>query len=144
MDDRQQGLRRLVSAGVFSNRADLGKMRGVTPRRPSNPDAITFNEAVKIIGVPAGTLRRWKREGLLTGRRSGRTAYSRSEALALKANPWISGVQAAAILGVSPVRASQLAASGRLPVHLTRSGERVYRRQQIEVVSNARRVRFPR
>jgi predicted site-specific integrase-resolvase len=62
----------------------------------------------------------------------------------LEANPWITGVEAAAILGVSHVRVSQLAANGKIPVHLTQSGERVYRRQQIEVVSNARRVRFPR
>ncbi|WP_412838305.1 MerR family transcriptional regulator [Aeromicrobium yanjiei] len=116
----------------------------MTPRRPVDPDAITFSEAVDIIGLRPGTVRRWKREGLMPGCRRGRTAYSRSEALVLKANPWITGVEAAAILGVSHVRVSQLAANGKIPVHLTRSGERVYRRLQIEVVSNARRIRFPR
>lgn len=114
------------------------------PRKPTDPDAITLREAAEIVGVSTETIRRWKREGLVMGYRHGRTAYSRSEALSLRENPWITGVAAARILGVGHVRVSQLASASKIPVHETPSGERVYRKLQIEVVANARRLRYPR
>jgi predicted site-specific integrase-resolvase len=113
----------------------------VTPRLPRDPDAITRAQAAAILGVGEGTVVRWRREGLLNEQRGGRRLYSRSEAEAVAANPWLTGVQAAEILGVSHVRVSQLADAGKIPVHVTRSGQRVYRKEQIEVVAHAREVR---
>jgi len=113
----------------------------VTPRLPRDPDAITRAQAATILGVGESTVVRWRREGLLIEQRGGRRLYSRSEAEAVAANPWLKGVQAAEILGVGHVRVSQLADAGRIPVHVTKSGRRVYRKAQIAVVANAREVR---
>jgi len=94
-----------------------------------------------ILGVGESTVVRWRREGLLNEQRGGRRLYSRAEAEAVAANLWLTGVQAAEILGVSHVRVSQLADACKIPVHVTRSGQRVYRKEQIAVVANAREVR---
>lgn len=81
---------------------------------------------------------RLRREGLLTEHRGGRRPYSRSEVEAFQKNPWLSGREAAKILEISHNRVSQLAAKKKIPVHRTRSGKRVYRKLQIQVVANAR------
>jgi DNA-binding transcriptional MerR regulator len=112
----------------------------MTPRKVPNPDAITIEEASKISGLSIHVLRRFRREGLLS-RLQGRTTYSRVEVQQLVDDPWLSGVQAAELLGVSHVRVSQLANRDKIPVHLTNSGQRVYRRSQLEVVANARDAR---
>lgn len=118
--------------------ADTGR---VTPRLPSDPDAITLAQAAEILGVSESTVARWRREGLLLEQRGGRRLYSRFEVASVAANPWLTGVQAAEVLEVSHARISQLAEAGKIPVHITNSGQRAYRREQLEVVANARRVR---
>jgi predicted site-specific integrase-resolvase len=112
----------------------------VTRRKRLNPDAISIDEASTITGLSTEVLRRFRREGLLS-RLQGRTTYSRREAQAIADDTWLSGVQAAQILGISHVRVSQLANAEKIPVHLTSSGKRIYRQRQIQVVANARSIR---
>lgn len=122
-------------------RSAHGDTEVVTPRLPHDPDAITRAEAAAILGIAEATVARWRREGLLLEQRGGRRLFSSAEVEAVAANPWLTGAQAAEILGVSHVRVSQLADVGRIPVHVTKSGQRVYRKKQIEVVANARVAR---
>jgi DNA-binding transcriptional MerR regulator len=113
----------------------------MTARKPRNPDAITVAEAAQLLGLSQFRVTRLRREGLLT-KLDGYPSYSRSDVQAFIDNPWINGVQAAIILGVSHVRVSQLAAAEKVPVHHTATGRRVYRLQQLEVVAHARGLRF--
>jgi excisionase family DNA binding protein len=50
----------------------------------------------------------------------------------------VTGTEAAALLGVSHQRVNQLAVGGRLPYVTHRNGTRLYRREQLEVVAQAR------
>lgn len=112
----------------------------VTPRKPVDPDAITLEQAASMLALSTLRVTRLRLEGLLI-RLDGYPSYSRSDIQEFIDNPWLNGVQAAQILGVSHNRVSQLASEERIPVHRTASGRRVYRLQQLEVVANARRVR---
>jgi predicted XRE-type DNA-binding protein len=113
----------------------------MTPRHPVNPDAITLAQAAALLGISELRVSRLRREGLLV-RLDGYPSYSRSDVQQYLDDPWLSGRQAAVILGVSHVRVSQLANEERIPVHRSRSGRRIYRQRQLEVVANARRARF--
>lgn len=113
----------------------------MTARKPLDPDAIPRAEAAEILGVSETTVARWRREGLLVEIRGGRRLYSRTEVNDVRDNPWITGRKASSILGISHVRVSQLAKQEKIPVHVTRSGKRVYRQLQIEIVANARKQR---
>jgi DNA-binding transcriptional MerR regulator len=112
----------------------------MTPRNVPDPDAITVEEASVIAGISVGTAQRYRREGLFTSL-PGRTPYSRREAEQLAHDPWLSGVEAAEILGVSHVRVTQLANKDKIPYHEGASGRRYYKRSQLEVVANARDAR---
>jgi predicted site-specific integrase-resolvase len=113
----------------------------MTPRKPRNPDAITLAEAAELLGMPETTVTRFRREGLLI-QLEGYPSYSRADVQEFVDNPWLNGVQAAMIPGISHARVSQLAASEKIPVHVTASGRRMYRQRQLEVVANARRRRL--
>jgi excisionase family DNA binding protein len=52
---------------------------------------------------------------------------------------WLSGVEAAQVLGLSRQRVQRLAVQGRLPF-VEHKGRRFYRRHQLEVIANARRA----
>lgn len=93
-----------------------------------------------IAGISVGTAQRYRREGLCT-RLPGRTTYSRREAEQLAQDPWLSGVEAADVLGVSHVRVTQLANKDKIPYRVGASGRRYYKRSQLEVVANARDAR---
>lgn len=112
----------------------------MTTRLPRNPDAITRAEAAALLGIGEDAVGRLRREGLLTKELGGRRLYSRSEVEAFVADPWINGVQAAEILGVSHNRVSQLAAADKIPHRLTASGMRVYRKSQMAVTARTRLV----
>jgi hypothetical protein len=47
--------------------------------------------------------------------------------------------QAAAVMGVTKIRVSQLARAGRLPHEVSRHGWRLFRPEQVAVIGNARR-----
>jgi hypothetical protein len=55
---------------------------------------------------------------------------------------WVTGERAARILGVNLTRLNQLATRGFVPFEIHADGTRLYRREQLEVVSNARAVRW--
>lgn len=112
----------------------------MTPRKPRDPDAITLEEAAALLGLTPFRVTRLRREGLLV-RLEGHPTYSRSDVQEYLENPWLTGVQAAIILGVSHARVSQLAAAERIPAHVLPSGRRVYRQRQLEVVARARSLR---
>jgi len=123
-------------------------------RRPSN-FAITRSKAARILAVHVATVDRLIRRGVLApGRKYATAQLSRTEVeqQALTTRPvrllvagdsyWLSRSGAAEVLGVSGRRVQQLADAGRLPYVEHRAGVRLYRRAQVEVVGNARRVRF--
>jgi DNA-binding transcriptional MerR regulator len=112
----------------------------MTPRKVPDPDAITVEEASVIAGIPIGTTQRYRREGLFASL-PGRMPYSRREAEQLAQDPWLSGVEAAEILGVSHVRVTQLANKDKIPYRKGTSGKRYYKQSQLEVVANARDAR---
>jgi predicted XRE-type DNA-binding protein len=106
-----------------------------------NPDAITLAEAAQLLGLTEMRVSALRREGLLV-RLRGYPSYSRVDVQEFIDNPWIDGAQAAILLGVSRTRVSQVAGAEKIPVHRTRGGRRVYRLKQLEVVANARALKF--
>lgn len=113
----------------------------MTPRKHRDPDAITLTDAASMLGLPEVTVTRLRREGLLS-RLPGYPSYSRSDVREFIDNPWLNGRQAALVLGVSHNRVSQLAADGKIPVHRTESGKRIYRLRELEVTAVARNLEF--
>lgn len=110
----------------------------MTAPKPVNPDAITLAKAAAMLGRSEVQVTRFRREGLLV-RLEGYPSYSRADVQAFIDDPWINGREAARILNISHNRVSQLAAAGKIPVHMTESGKRVYRKGQLLLVANARR-----
>ena len=53
---------------------------------------------------------------------------------------WLTSAQAAKVLGISVARLKQLATADRVPYVVHRSGQRLMRRHQLEVIANARDV----
>lgn len=112
----------------------------MTPRRPKNSDAVTAEEVAAILGVGISQVYRYRRDGLLS-RQAGNPRFSRTEAVAIADDPWLSGREAALLLGVSHTRVSQLANEDRIPFHEGPTGTRYYRTKQLRVVANARNAR---
>jgi excisionase family DNA binding protein len=113
----------------------------MTAPKLRDPDAITLAEAAAMLNTTTHRVTHLRRDGLLI-RLSGYPSYSRADVLKLIDDPWLTGVQAAVLLGVSRTRVYQLADAEKIPSHQTSSGRRVYRLRQLEVVANARRVKF--
>ena len=117
-------------------------------------DAITRDEAARILAVHVATVDRMIRRGVLTPASRFATAQlsrDQVEHLALTTRPvrqlvdgdyWVSRRGAATVLGVSERRVTQLVQADRLPYVVHRDGWRLHRRAQVEVVAKARRVRF--
>lgn len=55
---------------------------------------------------------------------------------------WVTSQRAADLLGVNIARLNQLAAKGFLPFEVHADGTRMYRREQLAVVANARQARW--
>lgn len=117
-------------------------------------DEITYAEARAIVNREASWLRQRAASGKLS--RVGRTSDVRLsrlevEALALarwKANRhqqggyWCTVTEAAAILRCTHGLIYKLVKKDKLPALPTGSGHRLFRRTQVEVIANARRVRW--
>jgi excisionase family DNA binding protein len=114
----------------------------MTRRKEPNPDAITLTAAADLLDLPTWTVTWLRSEGLLGPRLEGNPSYSRSAVEAFLANPFINGSSAAKVLGVTRTRVYQLAEADRIPYFKSPSGRHWYRVKQLEVVANARRVRF--
>ncbi len=113
--------------------------------------------AAHILGVKPSTIRRHVIAGRLKARRRPHKHRTLSradvEALAVQTyryrlhindpdSYWVTNERAAAILGVNRARLNQLAAKDFIPFEVHADGTRLYRRQQLEVVGNAREARW--
>ena len=115
----------------------------MTAPRLWDVDWISGVDARRILGISQRPLRRLVEDGVLRlGDRPTRR-YSRRqvEALAAAQAEWIGASEAAIILGVTRTRVGQLSRKGFLPFDTFR-GKRRYRRDQIQVVANARLARW--
>ena len=106
-------------------------------------------EAARILGVRANSVDQLVSRGVLpkaVKRQRHGLDLADVEYLALQrytpGHPWFAtNREAAQILGVSRSRVSQLVNAGRLPF-VERRGRRYFRRQQIQVIANARNARW--
>jgi len=96
------------------------------------------------LNVNQNQLRRFIRDGYLTlgSRSSHRHSRREVEGLAAQRSEWLNAGQAADILSVHNSRVGQLADKGFLPYEREPNGRRRYKRSQIEVIANARRLRW--
>ena len=118
----------------------------MTARTPPNPDAIGHSEAAEILGLTTGQIGRLIRDGVLHRVEGQHPTLSRAEVEEHARNPqptkWVTGTEAARILGLSKTRVGQISNKGLLPFETTASGRRRYRRTQLEVISRARQIRW--
>lgn len=123
--------------------------------RPVDP--VTYAEAAHILGVTSSTVRRHIVAGRLPAhRKSGKhRTLSRADVESYAARTyryklhiddtdsyWVTNLRAADILGVSRPRLNQLAAAGLIPFEVHADGTRLYRREQLMTVANAREARW--
>ena len=121
---------------------------------PEPGDAVTWQKAARILDrsmttvarlVAAGELPkgpRWEHRQL-SRRDVERLSLARWQpAESVRGDAyWVTTHRAAELLGVHGSRVRQLAGQGRIPYKTTPSGQRLFRRQQLEVIGNARRSR---
>ena len=116
---------------------------------PEPGDAVTWQEAARILDRSLSTVARLVAGGELTkgarwehrqlSRRDvERLALARSDGVTSVASYLVTRRQAAPILGVIHSRVGQLVDDDRIPYKTTPSGRRLFRRQQLEVIANAR------
>ncbi len=132
-------------------------MLGPLPSLSMRPvDGITLDEAAHIVGCSPRTLARHIDAGHLPAAEPHtrrRVSRADAEALALQlpssrlafdadTSNWTGATQAAEILGVNVSRLNQLVAAGRVPFEIHADGRRMYRREQMLTVANARDARW--
>ncbi len=119
-------------------------------------DGITLDEAAHICGCSRRTLVRHIDAGRLPAAErhvKRRVSRADAESLALQlpssrlpfdpeTSYWIGATQAASLLGVNVSRLNQLVAAGRVPFEVHADGRRLYRREQLLTVANAREARW--
>lgn len=119
-------------------------------------DGVTLDEAAHIVGCSRSTLVRHIDAGRLPAAEQHvkrRVSQADAEALALRlpssrlafdpdTSYWVRATAAAAILGVNVARLNQLVAKGRVPFEVHADGHRIYRRDQLLTVANAREARW--
>jgi excisionase family DNA binding protein len=116
-------------------------------QRPNQ--GLSAAEAARILGVRASTVHQWVAKGVLPKSvKWQRYGLNRTDVENLApqrytpGHPWFAtNREAAQMLGVSRERVKQLVDAGRLPCVEYR-GHRYFRRQQIQVVANARNARW--
>lgn len=122
--------------------------------RPDDP--LTHAQAAHVLGVTTATVRRHVLAGRLA--KAAPTAHrmlslADVEALALRTyrhrqhrhddgSYWVTNQRAADILGVNVARLNQLASKGLVPFEVHADGTRLYRREQLMTVANARQARW--
>lgn len=122
----------------------------IAPAGELPADRLTHAQAAAILGVHRITVSTWVITGALPSLgRYAKANLRRSDVETLAAARWRPGDpswlttdQAAAMLGVSRVRVTQLIAAGRLPAERHPSGRWLFRPGQIAVIAQARRDRF--
>ncbi len=118
-------------------------------------DGITLDEAAHVAGCSRSTLLRHIAAGRLPAADKHvkrRVSRADAEALALQLRSarvpfdpetsyWVGATGAAKVLGVGVARLNQLVAAGRVPYEVHADGRRIYRREQLLTVANAREAR---
>ncbi len=118
-------------------------------------DGVTLDEAAHIVGCSGRTLLRHIAAGRLpAGPKHERRRVSRADAEAValqlpssrvpfntETSYWVGATAAAGLLGVGVARLNQLVAAGRVPYEVHADGRRMYRREQLLTVANARQAR---
>jgi len=112
----------------------------MTRPKPRDPDRITQAEAAELLRVGEKAIVRMQREGLLV-RLDGYPTCSRSDVTAVAQDGWLTGGEAARLLGISRTRLVQLVRRDKVPYRTLSTGRRVYRRSHVEVVAHARAAR---
>jgi hypothetical protein len=121
-------------------------------------DAVTLEQAGRILGVARSTVQLWVIAGRIQshGRREHRMlsqgdveqlatlVYDWRDHLHDPTSYWVTGKDAAAVLGFSHQRLGQLAVQERVPYIQHVDGVRLYRRAQLETVANSRDARWRR
>ncbi len=120
-------------------------------------DAVTLHEAARILGVARSTVQEWVIAGRLSTRGTSgahrRLSRADVEALALELydwrshaddpeSYWLNSHQAADLLGISRQRLGQLGDKDFVPFVGHRDGVRLYRREQLLTIANAREARW--
>lgn len=119
-------------------------------------DGVTLDAAAWIVGCSRRTLCRHIDAGRLPAAEphvKRRVSRADAEALALRLpssrlafdpdnSYWTGATQAARLLGVNVSRLNQLVAAGRVPFEVHADGRRLYRREQLLTVANARDARW--
>lgn len=118
----------------------------MTPRKPDNQDAISQTQAAAILGLTVHQVARLVRKGISERIPNQHPSLSRHQVEEHLASPkpaeWVTTTEAAEILGISKSRTGQIAGKGLLPFEVGPNGRRRFRRQQVEVISRARQVRW--
>jgi predicted site-specific integrase-resolvase len=134
---------------------DIGRRRAILLLM-APVDCISLTDAAEILGCSRATVRRHILAGRLeSGDRDEPGSMSRDavEQLARRSydwrkrlhddqSYWLTGQRAADVLGVNRARLNQLADRGFVPYVTHDDGTRLYRREQLEVVANARQARW--
>jgi hypothetical protein len=97
-----------------AQRRSPGMLAVMTARKPRDPDTITSADAAAMLHLTEDRVARLRRDGLLA-RLEGYPSYSRADVQEFINNPWLTGAQAALLLGVSHTRVSQLADDEKIP-----------------------------
>jgi predicted site-specific integrase-resolvase len=96
-------------------------------------------EAGRLLAGPVNQLRRVSRadaEMLALGLRSSRVGFDEESSY------WVGATAAAELVGVGVARLNQLVAAERIPFEVHSDGRRIYRREQLLTVANARDARW--
>jgi excisionase family DNA binding protein len=110
-----------------------------------DPDWITYSEAAELLDVHKSVVERLIRIGDLPRATDRPTRkLSRRAVLTYREEQahWLNTRQAAEVLGVVRQRVTQLADAERLPYEVMSNGKRRYRLAQVQVIANARRLRW--
>ncbi|UIU47048.1 helix-turn-helix domain-containing protein [Microcystis phage MinS1] len=124
-------------AGVAPSTIHLAIQRGEIAHRPAPGRRPSVGRESVLAWTAART-----ENAETAAERARERALAHAESLPpASGHDWIDTATAAQVLGVSTVRVSQLARADRLP-HVRRGRRVWFRRDQLEVVAAARRVRF--
>ncbi len=118
-------------------------------------DGVSLDEAAHIVGCSRRTLVRHIEAGRLPAgpaNQPRRVSRADAEMLALRSRSsrvgfdeessyWVGATAAAELVGVGVARLNQLVAAERIPFEVHTDGRRIYRREQLLTVANARDAR---
>jgi hypothetical protein len=139
LDDAGPGAR-VLSADRRAQVAHHGRPSACGSARTQRPD---LDDAAHMLGMLPWQAERILGAGPYTLEALDVAAMEHYQPTAHREDPysyWLTIAQAAGVLGLSVARLKQLATADRVPYIVHRSGQRLMRRHQLEVIANARDV----